>query len=185
MEYRKVFCGVIRACLVVGRMGMNRIRLWGFLLGAALVQVMPMYGAMPDKTLLRIGGREVSSAEFESYYRQYADSATETPQRYLQRFVLFKLKVADARRQGWDTLPDFRQACRVLQAQVLKRILVDPDKKRRSCVNVISVNRHGYSCVSGYVWKESVFCFLSVRPGNGCVRQKTGWKSLAGMYGKA
>lgn len=130
MEYRKVFCGVIRACLVVGRMGMNRIRLWGFLLGAALVQVMPMYGAMPDKTLLRIGGREVSSAEFESYYRQYADSATETPQRYLQRFVLFKLKVADARRQGWDTLPDFRQACRVLQAQVLKRTLVDPDKKK-------------------------------------------------------
>lgn len=109
---------------------MNRTRFWSFWVVMALVQVLPMSGAMPDRTLLRVGGREVSSSEFESYYHRYADSATETPQHYLQRFVLFKLKVADARRQGWDTLPDFRQACRVLQAQVLKRTLVDPDKKK-------------------------------------------------------
>lgn len=109
---------------------MNSKRLWGFLLGIVLLHTLPMYGAMPDKTLLRIGGKEVTSSEFESYYRMYADSAMETPQHYLSRFVLFKLKVADARRQGWDTLPDFRQACSVLQAQVLKRALVDTDKKK-------------------------------------------------------
>lgn len=109
---------------------MNSKRLWGFLLGIVLLHTLPMYGAMPDKTLLRIGGKEVTSSEFESYYRMYADSAMETPQHYLPRFVLFKLKVADARRQGWDTLPDFRQACSVLQAQVLKRALVDTDKKK-------------------------------------------------------
>ena len=109
---------------------MNSKRLWGFLLGIVLLHILPMHAAMPDKTLLRIGGKEISSSEFESYYRMYADSAMETPQHYLSRFVLFKLKVADARRLGWDTLPDFRQACSVLQGQVLKRALVDADKKK-------------------------------------------------------
>lgn len=109
---------------------MDSKRLWGFLWGIVLLQILPVYGAMPDKTLMRIGGREVTSSEFESYYRMYADSTAESPQHYLPKFVLFKLKVADARRQGWDTLPDFRQACSVLQAQVLKRALVDADKKK-------------------------------------------------------
>lgn len=109
---------------------MNSSRLWGFLFGIVFLQALQVSGAMPDKTLMRIGEREVTSSEFESYYRMYADYATESPQNYLPRFVLFKLKVADARRQGWDTLPDFRQACSVLQAQVLKRALVDVEKKR-------------------------------------------------------
>ena len=109
---------------------MNRKRLWGLLLGIALLQTLSVSGAAPDKTLMRIGDREITSLEFESYYRMYADSETESPQHYLPRFILFKQKVADARQQGWDTLPDFRQACSVLQAQVLKRALVDGEKKK-------------------------------------------------------
>ena len=46
---------------------MNSKRLWGFLLGIVLLYTLPMYGAMPDKTLLRIGGNEGISLEVESY----------------------------------------------------------------------------------------------------------------------
>ena len=73
------------------------------------------------EVVMRIGGREVSVAEFSYYYSVAARHHKESPSRYLQRFLLYKLKVADARSHGWDTLPDYRLQRMVLRGEALKK----------------------------------------------------------------
>ena len=41
---------------------------------------------------------------------------------------LARLKVADAERRGWDTLPEFRHYCRVMQGKMLKDLMVDANR---------------------------------------------------------
>ena len=58
--------------------------------------------------LLRINDDKTSVEEFEHYYAQAYPVTKISEERFLTHFLYFKLKVADAKRQGWDTLPDFR-----------------------------------------------------------------------------
>lgn len=69
--------------------------------------------------LLRINEDKTSLEEFERYYAQSYPVTRMSEERFLTHFLYFKLKVADAKSQGWDTLPDFRLQCRALQEKAL------------------------------------------------------------------
>lgn len=55
--------------------------------------------------LLRINNDKTSVEEFEHYYAQAYPVTKISEERFLTHFLYFKLKVADAKRQGWDTYP--------------------------------------------------------------------------------
>ena len=78
------------------------------------------------ESLVKVAGYEVTGTEFNYYYRKATAAAGRLSARdYLPHFVNFKLKVADARAQGWDTLPDYRMLCATLQGELMKSMLLD------------------------------------------------------------
>lgn len=76
--------------------------------------------ARERKVLFRIDGEETSVEEFEYYYTQAYAVSRVSAEQFLPHFLYYKLKVADAKRQNWDTLTDFRLQCSVLQNEILK-----------------------------------------------------------------
>ena len=69
---------------------------------------------------------------------------------------LFRLKVADAERCGWDTLPAFRHRCRVEQGKALRKLMLD-GKRADSLHSALcreSVERYS---ARGWVKLEEIF----------------------------
>lgn len=72
------------------------------------------------RVLCRIDGEETSVEEFEHYYTQVYAVSRVSVEQFLPHFLYYKLKVADAKRQSWDTITDFRLQCSALQNEILK-----------------------------------------------------------------
>lgn len=72
------------------------------------------------RILFRIDGEETSVEEFEHYYTQVYVVSRVSVEQFLPHFLYYKLKVADAKRQSWDTITDFRLQCSALQNEILK-----------------------------------------------------------------
>ena len=72
------------------------------------------------RVLFRIDGEEASVEEFEHYYTQVYAVSRVSVEQFLPHFLYYKLKVADAKRQSWDTITDFRLQCSALQNEILK-----------------------------------------------------------------
>lgn len=72
------------------------------------------------RILFRIDGEETSVEEFEHYYTQVYAVSRVSVEQFLPHFLYYKLKVADAKRQSWDTITDFRLQCSALQNEILK-----------------------------------------------------------------
>jgi hypothetical protein len=81
-----------------------------------------------DPVLMRIGGKEILRSEFEYSYRKNKASLAPgqaTPEKYVESFVNFKLKVAAAEAAGLDTLPVFREKVEAYRNRLIKSYLVD------------------------------------------------------------
>lgn len=72
------------------------------------------------RILFRIDEEETSVEEFEHYYTQVYAVSRVSVEQFLPHFLYYKLKVADAKRQSWDTITDFRLQCSALQNEILK-----------------------------------------------------------------
>ncbi|MEN9444452.1 MAG: hypothetical protein RIS47_1342, partial [Bacteroidota bacterium] len=86
------------------RYTMKQISLWIILL---LVQLSVF--AQKDETIVKIDKVEYSSIEFDYHYRKNAKilDQRESPQMYLERFIDYKLKLAEALRLKLDTVNNF------------------------------------------------------------------------------
>lgn len=95
-------------------------------IGLSLLALLAVVSSLAEtgKVLIRIDGKEVTDTELEAYYSRSPVRSRETPQRYFNHFLFFKLKVADALSMGWDTLPEFKQQYHVLSGEMLKPVLV-------------------------------------------------------------
>lgn len=83
-----------------------------------------------DSILLIAGGREVTAGEFMRMYRKiYNPSDTGDFNNYLEQFIVFKLKVADAISKGYDTTKAFRTELQGYRDQVAKNYLTDKNVK--------------------------------------------------------
>ncbi|MBC7890847.1 MAG: peptidylprolyl isomerase, partial [Sphingobacteriaceae bacterium] len=83
-----------------------------------------------DPVLLTVGGKPVTVSEFNQVYRKnllLSDSAdvTATPQKYLDLFVNYKLKVRAAEARGLDTTQAFRDELATYRQQSAQSFLTD------------------------------------------------------------
>jgi peptidyl-prolyl cis-trans isomerase SurA len=99
-----------------------------------IIAAMALIGAMQmsaqDDVLMTINGETITKAEFEYIYnKNNADNAIDkkTLDEYVDLFVNFKLKVAEAKAQGLDTLPSFKRELNGYRRQLAKPYLTDTE----------------------------------------------------------
>jgi peptidyl-prolyl cis-trans isomerase SurA len=91
------------------------------------------FAQKPDeKILMTVAGRGVEAGEFIRMYNKSLDPAYKTPlSDYLEQFIAFKLKVADAIEQGYDTTRTYREELDGYRNQLAQSYLTDPDIKEK------------------------------------------------------
>lgn len=83
-----------------------------------------------EKVLMTVAGREVKAGEFIRMYNKSLTPGNKTDlNEYLNQFIAFKLKVADAIDQGYDTTKSFREELNGYRSQLAQSYLTDPDIK--------------------------------------------------------
>ena len=81
-----------------------------------------------NEVLMTINGEPITKAEFEYIYnKNNSDNAIDkkTLDEYIELFVNFKLKVAEAKAQGLDTTPSFKRELNGYRKQLAKPYLTD------------------------------------------------------------
>ncbi len=85
-----------------------------------------------DRTLMTVAGKPVSSGEFIRMYKKSADSGKlSDPDTYLQQYITFKLKVADAISLGMDTTKAFKTELSGYRNQLAQSYLTDTQTKEK------------------------------------------------------
>ncbi len=85
-----------------------------------------------SKILMTIDGREVEAGEFiRMYHKSAAIGDKVNFDAYLEQFVTFKLKVANAIREGYDTTKAFKNELKSYRDQVAHNYLTDKDIKEK------------------------------------------------------
>lgn len=98
-----------------------------FLYGVVICAQVP-----DEKILMTVGGREVQAGEFIRMYNKSLDPAYKTYiNEYLEQFIAFKLKVADAIEQGYDTTRAFHEELNGYRNQLAQSYLTDPEIKEK------------------------------------------------------
>lgn len=85
-----------------------------------------------SKVLMMVAGDTITAAEFIRMYRKSSDTFNlKEFENYLDQFVVFKLKVADAVEKGYDTTKSFRDELRGYRNQISSNYLSDSDVKEK------------------------------------------------------
>lgn len=92
---------------------------------AALVVSFALHAV--DPIVMTVGDVPVPRSEFEYLYRKNAGTLAEKPSvaQYADLFALFKMKVAEARKAGIDTLPSFRRELEAYRRDLLSPLMND------------------------------------------------------------
>lgn len=111
-----------------------------FLISTVLFGTAMLAVAATDPVLMKINGKEIKLSEFEYLYeknnKQQIDK--ETLDQYVDRFVTYKLKVADAEAAHLDTLPSFTKELEGYREDILKPFLEDTTIKERLVLEAYS-----------------------------------------------
>ncbi len=85
-----------------------------------------------DKILMTIAGNEVSAGEFVRMFKKSLEPGkTGDVDSYLQLYVTFKMKVADARSEGIDTTKAFKNELNGYRDQLAQNYLTDKDTREK------------------------------------------------------
>jgi peptidyl-prolyl cis-trans isomerase SurA len=85
-----------------------------------------------EKILMTVDGRNVSAGEFVRMYKKSYDTVnTKDLDTYLGQFVIFRLKVADAIREGYDTTKAFKTELQGYRTQLAQNYLTDNEAKEK------------------------------------------------------
>jgi len=85
-----------------------------------------------NKILLTVGGNQVQSGEFIRMYKKSREPEKKLDiDSYLQQYIVFKLKVADAIKQGYDTAKAFRSELGGYRNQLAQNYLTDNQAKEK------------------------------------------------------
>lgn len=107
----------------------NLINMKRFII-AAIALVGAIQISAQDEILMTINGEPITKAEFEYIYnKNNGDNAIDkkTLDEYVDLFVNFKLKVAEAKAQGFDTLKTFKRELNGYRKQLAKPYLTDTE----------------------------------------------------------
>lgn len=89
--------------------------------------------AAKDPVLMKINNKEVKASEFEYLYKKNLEQQVnkESIDEYVDRFVNYKLKVVEAERLGYDTLPRIKSEIEGYKADMLAPFLTDTDLQEK------------------------------------------------------
>lgn len=106
----------------------GKLLISSLILGTALMAL-----AATDPVLMTINGKDVKLSEFEYLYNKNNQQQIEKEslEDYVDRFVIYKLKVADAEAAGYDTLPAFKKEFEGYRDDFVKPFLEDTTVKNR------------------------------------------------------
>jgi peptidyl-prolyl cis-trans isomerase SurA len=100
-----------------------------------LIMLMPAIGQAQDlnsRILMTVGGRNTEAGEFIRMYRKSLEPGKPlSVDEYLTQFTLFKLKVADAMSEGFDTTRAFRDELEGYRNQLAQNYLTDTLTKEK------------------------------------------------------
>lgn len=104
-----------------------------FLISTILVGTALMATAAKDPVLMKINGKEIRLSEFEYLYNKNKQQQLENEslEQYVDRFVTYKLKVADAEAEKIDTLPSFTKELNGYCDELVRPFLEDTTVKER------------------------------------------------------
>jgi peptidyl-prolyl cis-trans isomerase SurA len=95
-----------------------------------LVPVICQAQGLNNKVLMTIGGNDVQSGEFIRMYKKSLEPGKSLDiDSYLQQYIVFKLKVADALKEGYDTTRAFRNELNGYRNQLAQNYLTDNQTK--------------------------------------------------------
>ncbi len=96
----------------------------------ALLPCSSLAQEMNNKILMSVNGIKVQSGEFiRMYNKTKAEGQMPDPENYLEQFIIFKLKVADAMNEGLDTTSAFKKELSGYRKQLAQSYLTDNKKK--------------------------------------------------------
>ncbi|OFY64957.1 MAG: hypothetical protein A2V64_10280 [Bacteroidetes bacterium RBG_13_43_22] len=85
-----------------------------------------------DKILMTVAGKEVPAGEFIRMFNKSREPGTPAnADDYLQQYIVFKLKVADAIKEGYDTTRAFRNELNGYRNQLAQNYLTDTQAKEK------------------------------------------------------
>ena len=103
------------------------------LLSTVLVGSVLIATAAKDPVLMKINGKDVKLSEFEYLYNKNSKQQVEKESldQYVDRFITYKLKVADAEADQLDTLPSFQKELNGYREEMVRPFLEDTTVKER------------------------------------------------------
>jgi len=115
---------------------------------------------LSDKTLITVAGKTVSAGEFIRMYKKslYPGNQPDIDS-YLQQFIIFKLKVADAINKGIDTTKAFRSELTGYRNQLAENYLTDSQTKDK-----LLQKTYQRSLTEVNAWHILVSCPLEAKP---------------------
>lgn len=98
-----------------------------FLISALIIGTALVATAAKDPVLMKINGKDIKLSEFQYLYHKNNDQQVEKEslEKYLERFVNFKLKVADAEAAQIDTLDSFENELNGYREDLVRPFLED------------------------------------------------------------
>lgn len=104
-----------------------------FLISTILVGTALLATAAKDPVLMKINGKDIKLSEFEYLYHKNSQQQVEkeTLDQYVDRFVTYKLKVADAEAAHLDSLRSFQKELDGYRQEIVRPFLEDTTVKER------------------------------------------------------
>jgi peptidyl-prolyl cis-trans isomerase SurA len=128
---------------------------------------------LEDRTLMTIAGKEVPACEFIRMYKKSIEPAARADaDAYLQQYINFKLKVADAVSLGLDTTRSFRNELKGYRNQLAQNYLTDTQAKEK-----LLQKTYQRSLTEINAWHILINCPEGAKPGD----TLEAWQKAAGI----
>ena len=109
-----------------------KVRLFYLIILSCLLPLVCQAQDLNSKILMSVGGKKIEAGEFIRMYKKSADPQSNLDiDSYVQEFINFKLKVADAISEGDDTTRSFRNELKGYRNQLAENYLTDTQTKEK------------------------------------------------------
>lgn len=162
----------------------HKVLIASLLVGSALLAT-----AAKDPVLMKINGKDIKLSEFEYLYHKNSQQQLEkeTLDQYVERFITYKLKVADAEAAGIDTLDSFKSELNGYKNDIIKPFLEDTTVREQlvreaynNRLRNVNIDHFMYALGKDYADNKRQMEFVdSIRQ---CILNGEEWEDLALKY---
>lgn len=138
-----------------------------------------LYAEINDPVIMQIGGKEITKSEFEYIWKKNNNNESSDKKslnEYIDLFVNFKLKVAEAEKQGIDTTKAFRDELNGYRSQLTGQYLTDK-------ATADSLAHQAYDRMKEYV--EASHILIKLNPDASPSDTIVAWKKINKIYSQA